>query len=54
MSRRLLAMSFEGLKVVKDLVEFKEISSVILANRMEKELADVPEKVYTRDLFARD
>ncbi len=45
---------FEGLKVIKDLDEFKNVSDVILANRYDKELADETEKLYTRDLFARD
>lgn len=42
------------LEVIKDLSEFKNRCSVILANRMEDELSDVPGKVYTRDLFSRD
>ena len=45
---------FEGFKVVNDLEAFKENSSVIVANRLEPEIADVTEKVYTRDLFSRD
>ena len=45
---------FNGCKVVNDLAEFKEKSSVIMANRLNEELQDVKEKVYTRDLFARD
>ncbi len=46
---------FNGCKVVNDLEKFKNISSVIMANRLdEKLLIDVKEKVYTRDLFARD
>ena len=39
---------------LKDLEKFKDISSVIMANRLEEKLMDVKEKVYTRDLFARD
>mgnify|MGYP002296920155 CR=1 FL=1 len=46
--------SFFNSKVIKDLEEFKNISDVIIANRMEDILNDVKEKVYTRDLYARD
>lgn len=45
---------FEGLKVIKDLHEFKTMSDVIVANRLDKNIDEVREKVYTRDLFARD
>ena len=45
---------FNGCEVVNDLEKFKDISSVIMANRLEEKLMDVKEKVYTRDLFARD
>ncbi|HBP63120.1 MAG TPA: UDP-glucose 6-dehydrogenase [Desulfosporosinus sp.] len=41
-------------KVIKDFNKFKEISDVIVANRLSDEIKDVMEKVYTRDLFSRD
>ena len=45
---------FEGIKVLKNLDEFKACSDVIVANRLENEIADVKEKVYTRDVFHSD
>ena len=45
---------FEGFRIVSNFDEFKEISDVIVANRLSEELKEVKEKVYTRDLFSRD
>ncbi|MFA7416487.1 MAG: nucleotide sugar dehydrogenase [Rhizobium sp.] len=41
---------FFGSRVVRDLHEFKEACDIIVANRLERELSDVLDKVYTRDI----
>lgn len=46
--------NFFNSKVIKELEEFKEVCDVIVSNRLSKDLIDVEEKVYTRDLFNRD
>ena len=48
------ADDFYNSRVIKDFNEFKQISDVIVANRLTDDLRDVVDKVYTRDLFSRD
>lgn len=45
---------FFGSAVINDLGAFKHLCDVVLANRMNDELRDIEEKVYTRDLFGSD
>lgn len=57
----LLVVTFLGLAspivpvgLSNDLAEFKRVSDVIVANRVTDDIADVVNKVYTRDLFGKD
>ena len=45
------AEEFFHSKVTKDLNQFKQISDIIVSNRLENELQDVQDKIYTRDIF---
>lgn len=45
---------FEGYEVINDIEKFKEISSIIIANRYDMVLDSAKEKIYTRDIFKRD
>jgi len=46
--------TFFNCRVITNLQEFKQTCDVIVANRFSKELADVAEKIYTRDIYLRD
>ena len=46
--------TFFNSKVINDIEKFKEMSDIIVVNRYNKELEDVKDKIYTRDLFFRD
>lgn len=45
---------FDGAKVINDLDTFKALTDVIIANRVTSDLNDVPEKLYSRDLYGVD
>ena len=46
--------TFFNSKVINNLSRFKDISDVIVVNRMSSELEDVKDKIYSRDLYFRD
>ena len=46
--------NFFNSRVINDIEEFKSVSDVIVVNRVNEELKDVKEKIYTRDLYERD
>ena len=50
----LSSSEFHGCKVVKSLNDFKNACQLILTNRLDQNLEDIQEKVYTRDLWGRD
>lgn len=46
--------TFNDIKVIHDLNEFKNTSNIIIVNRIDNNLEDVMDKIYTRDIFIRD
>lgn len=46
--------TYEGIKVENNIETFKKKSDIIIANRLEEEINDSKEKIYTRDIFIRD
>ena len=50
----LKANTFNECNVIKDFEEFKNVADVVLVNRMDENVKQIQDKVYTRDLFSRD
>ena len=50
----IFSSEYEKYPVINDLKKFKDECDVIIANRMNEELQDVKQKIYTRDLYSRD
>ena len=46
--------TFFGSNVINNLDVFKRNSDIVIANRIDQDISDIKEKVYTRDLFNRD
>ena len=46
--------AYMGAEIVRDLADFKARSCLIVANRFDRDIADVMDRVYTRDLYSRD
>jgi len=47
-------MDFFGLEVVRDLVEFKLRSDIVVANRLSNDLIDIKQKIFSRDIFCEN
>ena len=46
--------TYEGIEVVRDLKLLKKISNIIVSNRLDSELEECKEFIYSRDIFSRD